>query len=323
MNTERGSALGRTLMSVLASLVLLSLLAALPSTLTRYRDRAREAETKQNLHSIQLACERYSIDAADFSFPPWLSGGSQQNAYASGQPPVAGGDPLLGAGYLLAYPANPFGRGTGREARQLALVQQALHDPLRPDAEANVPGLLRFGLEHGLMGNLLGLTAPGFPEYTQDSYIDDARLPEGCRLDYPFWDAPARPGRHYWLQGQFFYWPRADGSRNEDGFANVESDELPVTGYSLGAFGSFRNKGQDLFTEDSLSLASDAAGNFFNQWTPVNNPALMQDERGDYRPTVAHLLQNGNYLRFNVDNGIPDNLIIVLDSGISRCKSGY
>src|SRR5688500_11512303 len=112
--------------------------------------RAYEAEVKANLHNIQLSVERYAVDN-DGRYPEYLIGGEAKYASDIAANTELGGlsvssveavpdvqlisDPLLRAGYLDAYPRNPFARE--KEQSQFAELQRGADerfpdvDPLR------------------------------------------------------------------------------------------------------------------------------------------------------------------------------------------------
>jgi prepilin-type N-terminal cleavage/methylation domain-containing protein len=89
------------------------------------REKAREAETKSNIHSIQIGLERYAVDSGG-TYPLILYGGDKTDSFTTrktadytdssgnikpGRSEFKGDiDVLLEFGYLSQYPSNPFQR---------------------------------------------------------------------------------------------------------------------------------------------------------------------------------------------------------------------
>lgn len=79
MKTKFRNQSGFTLIELLVVIVIIGILAAiaLPNFI-KARNKAREAEVKSNIHSIQLALERYATDSGGV-YPPFLTGGERKS----------------------------------------------------------------------------------------------------------------------------------------------------------------------------------------------------------------------------------------------------
>src|SRR5439155_5371589 len=128
---------GFTLIELLVVIVIIGILVAiaLPNFI-KIKDKAKEAEVKQNLHAIQLAVERYAVDAEGQGgyYPMVLMGGDWTDSYAVWQSwvtqqglvmdtsvnplrlsqwvaaPQHRGDTLVMESYMPSYPQNPFSK---------------------------------------------------------------------------------------------------------------------------------------------------------------------------------------------------------------------
>jgi type II secretory pathway pseudopilin PulG len=120
---------------LLVVIVIIGILAAMAlPNFVKAREKAKEAEVKSNIHSIQIALERYAVDTGG-TYPLMLYGGDPTDTFVTYQsyrdfPPIdfpdyippwePGGypgdiDSLLQFGYLAQYPQNPFYRSRNVE----------------------------------------------------------------------------------------------------------------------------------------------------------------------------------------------------------------
>jgi type II secretory pathway pseudopilin PulG len=107
-------------------IVIIGILAAMAlPNFVKAREKAKEAETKSNIHSIQVALERYGVESGGV-YPLMLYGGDNTDSFTTGATANyfdSGGneiegvseydgdvDVLLEFGYLSQYPRNPFQR---------------------------------------------------------------------------------------------------------------------------------------------------------------------------------------------------------------------
>ncbi|MCB1187127.1 prepilin-type N-terminal cleavage/methylation domain-containing protein [bacterium] len=328
MNRRRGF----TLIEVLVIIGLLLLIAAvcLPTYL-RILTKAREAETMDSAHSIQLEIERYSVDSYGNTYPEWISGGCGSDAYFWQLDQSYLMDPLTRDGYMPTYPTNPFAREGSLTARKLKEMQGKLDDPLSPDRKSSLAApTLRFGSEHTLMGNLLGdlrfreladgVDASGNPVWKRT----------GSDVIYHCWDAEAEEEPQYWLQGQFFY--NSNGTLKVPQYLNSIGQVLPpangkeredpqyiASEYMLGSFGSFRTKGQDVFGMESQNVFQENQDVELLNWnrTGFLLPGETVREGNLFGDNTNPDSRSGNN-----PNGIRDRVVIVL-TNIGRCRKGY
>jgi type II secretory pathway pseudopilin PulG len=189
MLDQKGFSL-RELIIAAAVIVLITVL-SIPK-LIRNADRAKEAEVKANVRSIEIALERYSVDH-DYTFPRYIWGGDRQGwdeYYRQGPgtgTKMAIYDPLIRHGYLDSYPRNPFVRNGNSIIRKTSAFKSG--DPGTGDP--------RFGFSGTIMGN--GLSDPRYPECddtlggTEDGVWGGGSSPALKR----------RPGRTYTMGGWY------------------------------------------------------------------------------------------------------------------------
>jgi hypothetical protein len=285
-------------------------------------DRARMAETKANLHNIQLSIERYAVDQSG-CYPRFLVGGAARWSGTVNPRSAANAfintadcpdrqqllDPLLAAGYIDSYPRNPFVRnGITVHQAQLTLPLNAPGgDPLRNGVETGKLYGTRFGPYCTSMGQLLGAkyycpvanlspggktnpTGMGTMNITGTTTAPIPGLPPGADVAYPCWDIWKSNKATNPLPGEFIYAGMGPVISFGSAAANGQYTGLPVEidSYILAALGGPKTKGKDIM---------DGTGNPF--LTKPMDPA---------RPSGV-TTQYGN------PNGIRDGVILVLTAG--------
>ena len=332
---------GFTLIELLVVIVIIGILVAiaLPNFI-KIKDKAKEAEVKQNLHSIQLAVERYATDMSG-NYPYFLFGGDPLINIGTSNNIFGAGMAYFTASWYLPFDAFAFAPDTawnyndGTPANVLAGdVEQGWGDTLQYEA---------YMTKYPRNPFMVGDAAKQFSwEYLDSSNVQDyagwgghdgdlmfnigpwGELPQMIRIDIGgaeevFLDMP----------GQFYYHPRwADAVTNYghntaqanftgglvalDYFTvplndSAEVGSLDVIGYDLAAVGAARTKGQDIDNAVALFGADKFRTGYFTLGQE-RNPFV---EAGDYG-------SNGDYEERPFSDGRPDFFIIHLSSGIDR-----
>jgi len=320
---------GFTLIELLVVIVIIGILVAiaLPNFI-KIREKAKEAEVKQNLHSIQLAVERYAVDSPFGNYPVYILGGDwtdsktineeyyyfaqlDQAPWPSWKPgpefaPEGEGDYLIMEGYMPRYPKNPFvRRGQITNLRRIHMIPQWL--PNNPDWNRVVGGAENetmvevFGpppvwifIQKGLGGDLWVL--PPYPDLTGDGLFSD----EPTKDVWTNPDALKRPGNKQ-LVGNFSYFTRL----NVNGWLLLNGAH-EINGYTLAAYGTLTNLGIDVY---------DRNGNYFPRYRTSVCP--MDFGIGLPCPSSTSIPNSHDVSRGGPDT-LPDGVIIVLDSGVDK-----
>jgi len=294
---------GFTLVELLVVITIIGILAviALPNYM-KAKDKAKESEVKANLHTLQVAIERYAVDA-NGTYPPYLIGGDTSGwatwhndkdtgvtvevaQNAGGQPhyPDFVQDPLILFGYLNSYPDNPF-------VDDSKVIIDSTYD------SSTGRGDPRFGLKGNIMGQ--GLDDPmfygimGYSENPRAKLMDFSQtLPDAEQLGFLTWDTDPI-GVHYmfggrrplvgtepvmtWWPGNFFYRAGWETTKNYEGMgmgipAHPAYRKGPTT-YMLGGYGSHNGWGMDVIRLEGTY--SNGAEMFYRMPSPWNINAAI------------------------------------------------
>lgn len=328
---------GFTLIELLVVIVVIGILVAiaLPNFI-KVKEKAKEAEAKQNLHSIQLSIERYATDSEEGIYPGYLFGGDFTDSFSvnqtyvtqaglaagswpAGKPQQLGddrcADVLMMEGYMTQYPRNPFiQRGSisnvqGQWSRQLVVYTGS---GTRVNRYVG-------GYNADLMVDIAGPPPAGA---TQDQFAGDLWiLPAYQAPPNQSWDnLPLRfvdpalysprspePGNAR-LPGNFYYYSIL--SIKMFGWITVQRGD--PTGYHLAAYGALRNLGMDVYdatgeyTENQRIAPCDVRNYIIGGTVPG-----MQCQPTGQAP-IYHQLSRGG------PDALKDGVVIVLDSGVDK-----
>jgi prepilin-type N-terminal cleavage/methylation domain-containing protein len=327
---------GFTLIELLVVIVIIGILVAiaLPNFI-RIKDKAKEAEVKQNLHAIQLALERYSVDAVGSVYPYIIMGGDWTDQYvvwqewvdkqpnldpsmisnptrASNWEPADTdvGDPLVMESYMPSYPGNPF-----LKSKTDTMLPRIHHHPCQSPTPMTPPfWRIVGGRESSKMFEVFGpiwvITNQSIAGdyYVHHIYHNPKYDFEGDVYKDPPGGWTSASGNNF-LTGNFSYWPR--GEKNTSWSITGASD---AWGYTLAGYGSVRTSGQDVYNRNG-----NYKGRFRTEACEIDCTANIYGDdvdcicTGSAAPTIEQ--NNGG------SDTIADGVVITLDSGLDKKSS--
>ena len=330
--------IGLTAEIAMVAVLIIAAVLAIP-IYNRTKDKAREFEVKQGLHDIQMSLGRYWVDM-ELVYPSYLIGGDAGympiflEARKSGNFDLGADyeqfnltDPLLNSGYLTRYPRNPF--FAGKRGKAVLDHQCKVVDPLRPGAEGDKIGY-RFG-EHGdKMGNVMPDQRFDKIEMTDANGYTSIVRTYADFTAYPYYDIWAdKKHPKFFLQGEFFYKSYGTIVVESPDEINPELPIVPVEAdrYVMGAYGAHWRRGSDIlgqppkfFVPASSSKKADIE--IMDQhlnWFNGKPPEGIEDGGCPYMGDIFIAVEGYPSLTrkavsINKPNGIPDAIILVLDS---------
>lgn len=332
---------GFTLIELLVVIVIIGILVAiaLPNFI-RIKDKAKEAEVKQNLHAVQLALERYAVDAPAGDYPMFPMGGDWTDSYVVWeewvelQPeldpanitkyllpntpdwvaaPTTHGDALVMEAYMPSYPGNPFVKR--KSATILPVVEH--HDFFDNIWERYVGGknsdkmveIFGWQMITGVSSYIAG-DYYVHHIFNNPPYLIDSRFKDTTAAGEVDWNAPS--GNSI-LVGNYSYYPRP----TSDNGIWMSQQREDCMGYTLAGYGSVRTPGQDVYNRNGNYRGRYRTTGCEVDCNPAGRSGFFPDaihcicpSDGDLAP--SHLQNNGG------SDTLADGVIVVLDSGVDK-----
>ncbi len=309
---------GFTLIELLVVIVIIGVLVAiaLPNFI-KVKEKAREAETKQNLHAIQIAIERYATDTEGGVYPYWVAGGDWTDSWVINQTyrtrnitqqdidalppgkqdleiaPDGFGCSMIMEGYLESAPRNAFilsnRKGANISDRRFVHINNSGFAQNMTRAQVG-------GTDNNLMVECLGPPIAQRLAMSGDLYVQPI---------YPYTNTftklPTTYNEHgnQNLVGNFLYYTIFANPRHKWIYYNSTSEPA---GYHLCAFGARLNTGMDVYDRNANWPGRFRTDNCGENILGLPCPSNPNDP-------------NTSNSSFGGPDGIKDGVIVVLDSG--------